>query len=126
MLALLASTVSACTCSHHEAEPVTEVSSCLYHSEMAEMVDGDEAAVQAANICQALDDDCVCIASEQKTAAKFEAVKYKKQPTIVTLKTSITVASVLVVSALNVGFANPHYLLDPFCDHSRSRGPPRL
>ena len=68
MLALLASSASACTCSHHvEAKPESE--SCHHHPEMTEM---DASDYLASN------DDCVCAASEQNAVVKAESLKLKK------------------------------------------------
>ncbi len=125
MLSLFTASVSACTCSHHEAVAKPEVSSCHHHSEMSEMAESDDSQAENTSTCLSSDEDCVCAENTKNIVAKFEAIKLKKHAASAN---SLDVrASVKVLPAnktIEIGLVKPSYLSDPFYNLAPKRGPP--
>ena len=119
MLALLASSVSACTCSHHqvEAEVAPAASPCHHHVEMA--------ADEAGN-CLSSDDDCVCSFDSEQIVVKSESIKLKKHAALAVVETPVVEQVSCIQQAAKIGFIKPSYLSDSFYNLSPSRGPPSL
>jgi hypothetical protein len=125
-LSLLASSVAACTCSHHQAEIKPEIPACHQHPEMAEMADRHGSAVENTSDCLAADDDCFCAENSRKIIAKFEAVKLKKHVTTVSIEVPVFAAALQVHKTVGIAFAKPSYLSDSFYNLAPKRGPPSL
>jgi len=78
LLSLFVSTVSACTCEHHQAKTETEPPSCHAHpakTETAQNHDADSPETIKTSISEA---GCVCFQTAPKVFAKSETVKFKK------------------------------------------------
>ena len=118
VLALLASSVSACMCSHHKVEATPEAPSCHQHAEMA-MTDND-------TNCFSSDDDCVCAFASEQSVAKSEAIKLKKQVALAGTETPVFATSIEIQPIVKIGFITPSHFAAPLDDLSSSRGPPRL
>lgn len=70
-VSLLASSISACACSHHQVHSNLKESSCHAHSEMAEMPQADEHTDSSS-----ADQVCICVSKEPAAAA----IKSGNQP----------------------------------------------
>jgi cytoskeletal protein RodZ len=131
VLSLLASSVSACICSHHQQQTETEAPSC--HSHTAENVaaeqtnDADSPAKTI--IASASDADaCCCVQPAPKVAAQSETVKPEKQAAALTTTAAAPRADVFIVRIIPVEnrLPKPLYLTDSFYNLSPGRAPPRL
>lgn len=119
MLALFISPLAACACSHHDATPEVNASSC--HSHTAEHTDLSDSE-------NSLDsnDQCVCIRAESKALVKFE----NSSPRDLVLLTVIEIGSVDIhntfVASDRPMLVVPSEKLYGHRNFRPSRAPPRL
>ncbi|HEX8251158.1 MAG TPA: hypothetical protein VF599_23490 [Pyrinomonadaceae bacterium] len=129
MLSLVASSLGACVCSHHQEKAKTEAPSC--HSQAAEdAADDAEQTNETDSPAETVTggDACCCVQPAPKVVTKSETVKPEKQtaalPTAATAPATIVFAA-QVIPAQNY-LPKPLYLTDSFYNLSPGRAPPRL
>ena len=123
VLSLFASSVAACSCSHHQEKAEADTPSCHQHS----MENHSDAMPMSAENFSAFDadDNCVCMQSAPRVFAKSEVVKIKKQTAAIlpNIVVSIKLTEPIVVVE-NFDFAKPFYLSDSFYNLKSPRAPP--
>ena len=79
VLAMFASSVSACVCSHHEEKAEQEAFLCHQHSEeSAEVRTGDSTSETGLSETGLSENSCICVQALTKIVAKSESLKLKK------------------------------------------------
>ena len=127
-LSLFVSTISACSCSHHQVKQKTETAaSCHEHSTETgrnRVVDSTDES----NEKSITGDYCVCLQTVSKVFAKSERVKIEKQTAaaVLTFKQVFESAGVRQSAAEKIDFIKPFYLSDSFYNLSPGRAPPVL
>ena len=124
VLSLLASSASACTCSHHGSD--SEVLPRHHHSEMSEAAESHDSHIENTTTCIVSDADCVCEVTASKFVVKSDSIKLNKQVPTLSIEASIPVAVVRQTDMARAEFPKPFYLSDSFCNLAPKRGPPRL
>lgn len=113
---LLASSVSACTCSHHDLDGTAAVG---HHDHHASEVERGSLAYLSAS------DDCICAIDTPRGIAKSENLKIQ-QPFALAGWVGVPHAAdrIILLGAQSNGFEKPSYLTDPFHNLAPKRGPP--
>jgi len=113
---LLASTVTACACSHHShAKPESSTPACHQHAEKAK---NGEAETSLAGC------DCRCFDDRSDLSLKSEGIKLKNQPALAVLVTPEPAVSVADVVVNSDSYSKPRFLSDSFYNLPPGRAPP--
>lgn len=122
VLAMFASSVSACVCSHHEEKAEQEAFSCHQHSEeSAEVRTGDSTSKTGLS-----ENSCICVQASTKIVAKSESLKLKKHSPAI-LPIIPNAETVLLLSAsIKFSHTDREFPPDPIDNRLSGRGPPRL
>jgi len=131
ILSLLVSSVSACSCSHHEPATPPETASCHGHSHEAESGHGCLKAHGSSKWLgndgsSILPGDCDCLQPAPKAVTKSEAIKLESK----VLKSSPLLPAdpvfIITVDVVRPAFESLAALTDPHHNLTRGRAPPRL
>lgn len=130
ILSLVASSLAACSCSHHDEKTAETISpSCHEHSHDEAQAehqrrDGDSFETIQTLISQ---NDCCCVQSAPKVYAKSDTVKIEKQ-TLAGASSTPPIETVFVsqIVAVKIEFHAPFHLTDSFYNIKSPRAPPRL
>ncbi len=125
-LSLLASSSSACTCSHHEIETKSETSACHHPSDVSEIPHAGDSGFDSLTYCSASDTDCVCTTETAKFLAKSETIKLNKYILRISTKLPKLLISIRQQDTEGVDLVKPFNLSDSFYDLAPKRGPPVL
>jgi hypothetical protein len=126
LISLFASSISACTCSHHPENFETEVSSGHEHSETAQTERRHEAESNENAQSLVPQDECCCIEPSPKISAKSETLKIEKQSLAVLPVSIAQTALAAQTVSFKSEFAAPFYLTDSFYNLTPGRAPPTL
>ena len=128
VLSLLASSVSACICPHHQEKTLTEAPSCHSHAtenaaaEQTNDADSPETIKTSASEADA----CCCVQPAPKVVAKSETVKLEKQAAALPAAAPPAVVFAVQVVSVENNLPKPLYLTDSFYNLSPGRAPPRI
>lgn len=133
ILSLFASTVSACSCSHHQGKAEIQIdfsaSSCHEHHPTKSETD-DEAAAENFENASFSSESCVCYQTAPKVFAKAETIKVEKNSSIAAVTSALWKQNENVLIAIfiapKIDFIKPFYLSDCFYNLSFGRAPPIL
>jgi hypothetical protein len=125
ILSLFVSSVSACSCPHHEQAAKPETASCHPHSHGANSTQGSSRASENASSSLLLG-DCCCIQPAPKAATKSATIKAEGK---VVKSSPLPVADpvfVLTAQVVQPAFESLSSLTDSYYNLTPGRAPPRL
>jgi hypothetical protein len=126
VLSLFASSVSACTCSHHHEKPKIEAETCHGHSEDTKVKPNQDTNSSETIQTTIYEGECFCIQPAPKLIAKSEKVKIEKQQTAVLPNLSVQLTFAVQKNPVKSDFSKPFYLTDSFYNLKPGRAPPGL
>jgi len=127
ILSLLVSSVSACSCPHHEDAAAPEAALRHFHSHSHEVESGHDSSKDPPSAVSLVSpEDCCCVQAAPKAASKSEVIKWDGK----VLKSSPlpTVDQVFVSAAevVQIGLETPSLLVESDLNLTPGRAPPRL
>lgn len=127
ILSLLASSVSACTCSSHE-HAAAQIETGSHHHHHEDVDHHDDSAETSAPFTDFINgSECFCSSPAPKVTSKSEAVRLEgKAVAAGTSISSFEPVAILLSEAALISFNPRAFLSDPLYGASPGRAPPRL